>query len=120
MPKVVLAVDDSASARQMVRFTLEEAGYEVREARDGVDAMGRLEAPLHLVVTDLNMPNMDGIELIRQIRGRTDCRGVPILMLTTESQDVKKQEGRAAGATGWIVKPFQPEKLVAVVKKLIG
>jgi len=120
MPKVVLTVDDSASARQLVRFTLEEAGYTVLEANDGRDALARVPSQLNLVVTDLNMPNMDGIELIRALRARADCKGVPILMLTTESQDTKKQEGRAAGATGWIVKPFQPERLVAVVKKLIG
>ena len=120
MPKVVLTVDDSASARQMVRFTLEDAGYAVVEARDGRDALSKVPVPLHLVVTDLNMPNMDGIQLIRELRARADCKGVPILMLTTESQDTKKQEGRAAGATGWIVKPFQPEKLVAVVRKLVG
>ena len=120
MAKVILSVDDSASVRQMVRFTLSGAGYSVVEAVDGRDALGKLAGPVHLVITDLNMPNLDGIGLIRAIRANPSCKGLPILMLTTESQDARKQEGRAAGATGWIVKPFTPQQILAVVKKVIG
>ena len=120
MPKIIMTVDDSSSVRQMVGFTLKNAGYEVVEAVDGADALTKLTGPVHLVITDLNMPNMDGIELIRAIRTKTDYRGIPILMLTTESQDAKKQAGKAAGATGWIVKPFRPEQLLAVTKKVLG
>jgi len=120
MSKVILAVDDSASMRQMVRFTLSEEGYSVIEAADGREALAKLSAPLHLVITDLNMPNLDGIGLIRSIRANAACKGIPIIMLTTESQDSRKQEGRSAGATGWIVKPFTRQQLVAVVKRLIG
>ncbi len=119
MAKVVLTVDDSTSVRQMVRFTLEEAGYEVMEAVDGQDALAKLTVPVHLVITDLNMPNLDGISLIRGIRGNPAYLGVPILMLTTESQEHRKQEGKAAGATGWIVKPFKPEQLLAVLRKVL-
>jgi len=120
MPKTILTVDDSASVRQMVRFTLTEAGYNVIEASDGQDALAKLTAPVNLVITDLNMPCLDGIGLIRCLRANPACKGVPIIMLTTESQEAKKQEGRAAGATGWIVKPFTAQQLVAVVKKVIG
>jgi two-component system chemotaxis response regulator CheY len=121
MGKVIMTVDDSASVRQMVSFTLQAAGYEVITAVDGRDALGKLNGqPVHLVITDLNMPNLDGIGLIRQLRADARCKFIPIIMLTTESQVEKKQEGKAAGATGWIVKPFQPEQLVAVVKKVLG
>ena len=120
MGKVILTVDDSSSVRQLVRFTLVEAGYEVLEAVDGQDALAKLTVPVHLVVTDLNMPNLDGIGLIRGIRANPAYKGVPILMLTTESQDTKKAEGRAAGATGWIVKPFNPQQLLAVIRKVLG
>lgn len=115
-----MTVDDSSSIRQLVRFTLAEAGYEVMEAVDGQDALAKLTVPVHLVVTDLNMPNLDGIGLIRGIRANPAYKGIPILMLTTESQDAKKQEGRAAGATGWIVKPFNPQQLLAVIRKVLG
>jgi len=104
----------------MVRFTLGDAGYAVIEAADGKDALGKLAAPVNLVITDLNMPNVDGIELIRRLRANPAHKGVPILMLTTESQESRKQEGKAAGATGWIVKPFTPQQLLAVVKRVIG
>src|ERR1043165_2985394 len=104
MPKRIMTVDDSASVRQMVSFTLRSAGYEVVEATDGEDALARLQGAIHLVLTDLNMPRMDGIELVRRIRAHATYRFVPILLLTTESQETKKQSGRAAGATGWIVK----------------
>ena len=120
MAKVILTVDDSASVRQMVRYALSDAGYTVIEAVDGKDALAKLGEPVHLVITDLNMPNLDGIGLIRCVRANSAYKGIPILMLTTESQDCKKQEGRAAGATGWIVKPFAPQQLLAVVRKVLG
>lgn len=120
MPKTILTVDDSASVRQMVKFTLSEAGYSVIEAVDGEDALRKLAGPVHLVITDLNMPNLDGIGLIRKVRANPACKGVPILMLTTESQESRKQEGKAAGATGWIVKPFTTQQLLAVVKRVLG
>lgn len=116
-----MTVDDSTSVRQMVRFTLEEAGYNVIEAVDGKDALDKLaDTSVNLVITDLNMPNLNGIELIRDVRQNSSQRFVPIIMLTTESQTAKKQEGKQAGATGWIVKPFKPEQLKAVVKKVLG
>jgi two-component system, chemotaxis family, chemotaxis protein CheY len=121
MAKTIMTADDSASVRQMVSFTLKDAGYEVTEAVDGKDALNKLNgSTVNMLITDLNMPNMDGIELIREVRGQQQYRFMPIIMLTTESQDSKKQEGRSAGATGWIVKPFKPEQLVAVVKKVLG
>ncbi|MGD9505073.1 MAG: response regulator [Syntrophobacteraceae bacterium] len=119
--KVIMTVDDSASIRQMVSFTLRDAGYEVIEAVDGKDALSKLsETTANMVITDLNMPNMDGIELIRNLRASSTYKFIPIVMLTTESQAEKKQEGKSAGATGWIVKPFRPEQLLAVVKKVLG
>jgi len=120
MPANILIVDDSASMRQLVAFTLQDAGFNVTQAVDGVDALTK-SAPnkADIVITDLNMPNMDGIELIRQLRAKSEYKFTPIIMLTTESQDAKKQEGRQAGASGWIVKPFTPDQLVGVVKKFI-
>ena len=121
MARLIMTVDDSASVRQMVAFTLKNASYNVIEAKDGIDALIKAKSMgINLVLTDLNMPNMDGIELIRHLRSDQAYRFVPIIMLTTESQDAKKQEGRVAGATGWIVKPFRPEQLLSVVKKVIG
>ena len=121
MEKVIMTVDDSTSVRQMVAFTLKNGGYGVIEATDGVDALAKVKSnPVQMVLTDLNMPNMDGIELIRNLRTDPAFRFIPIVMLTTESQDAKKQEGRSAGATGWIVKPFRPDQLIAVVKKVLG
>ena len=120
MSKTILTVDDSSSVRQVVAFTLRSADYTVAEASHGEEALTRLQTPLHLVITDLNMPVMDGIELIRRVRAGGPNRYVPIIVLTTESQEVKKQEARAAGATGWIVKPFRPEQLLTVVKKVLG
>jgi len=121
MGKTILTVDDSASIRQMVSFTLKEAGYEVVEAVDGKDGVAKATAgKVDMVITDLNMPNMDGLELIRNLRANASTKFVPIVMLTTESQDSKKQEGKAAGATGWIVKPFKPDQLLGVVKKVLG
>jgi len=121
MPKPILTADDSASMRQMIGFTLRQAGYEVVEAVDGKDALAKLESgtSVGLIITDLNMPNMDGIELIRAVRARAASKFVPILMLTTESSDDKKASGKSAGATGWIVKPFSPDQLIAVVKKVL-
>ena len=116
-----MAVDDSASVRQMVSFTLEGAGYETVTAVDGADALARLNAaPVDLIVTDLNMPNVNGIELIRRVRALPGFKFTPIVLLTTESEEAKKSEGRTAGATGWITKPFRQDQLLAVVKKLIG
>ncbi len=120
MGKTVMTVDDSRSIRQMVSFTLQQAGFGVVEAVDGQDAIAKLGPQVNLVLTDLNMPNMDGLGLIRSIRANPAYKFIPIIMLTTESQMGKKQEGKAAGATGWIVKPFNPEQLVAVVRKVLG
>jgi two-component system chemotaxis response regulator CheY len=104
----------------MVRFTLSDAGYTVIEAVDGKDALAKLTAAVSLVITDLNMPNLDGIGLIRGVRANPAWKGMPILMLTTESEEARKQEARAAGATGWIVKPFTTQQLLGVVKKVLG
>lgn len=120
MGKVILTVDDSVSIRQMVKFTLADAGYTVIEAVDGTDALAKLTASVNLIITDLNMPNLDGIGLIRSVRANPALKGIPIVMLTTESQKSRKQEGKAAGATGWIVKPFTRQQMLAVVKRLIG
>lgn len=121
MAKTIMTVDDSASVRQMVTFTLRQSGYDVVEAVDGKDALTKLSGQkVDMVITDLNMPNLDGIGLIKGVRANPSYRFTPIVMLTTESQDAKKAEGKAAGATGWVVKPFKPEQLVAVVKKVLG
>lgn len=121
MSKTILVVDDSVSMRQMVTFTLKGAGFEVVEAGDGKEAVGKLNggAKPNLVITDLNMPNMDGISLIKEIRGMAAHKFTPVLMLTTESADDKKKEGQAAGATGWIVKPFNPDQMLATIKKVL-
>ena len=117
----VLAVDDSASMRQMVSFTLKGAGYDVVEAKDGVEALGIAKtSSFDLVITDVNMPNMDGISLIRELRQLDNFKFTPLLMLTTESGTDKKTEGKAAGATGWIVKPFNPDQLLTTIKRVIG
>jgi two-component system chemotaxis response regulator CheY len=121
MAKTVLAVDDSASIRQMVSFTLKSAGYEVLDAVDGQDGLDKAKSnTVNLVLTDQNMPRMDGLTLIKTLRALPQYKTTPILMLTTESSDTMKQQGRAAGATGWLVKPFDPQKLLEVVKKVIG
>ena len=121
MAKVIMTVDDAASVRQMVSFTLQEAGYDVIEAVDGQDALEKINASkIDMLITDMNMPNMGGIELILKVRAISSIKFIPIIMLTTESQASKKQEGKKAGATGWIVKPFRPEQLVAVVKKVLA
>jgi len=116
----ILAVDDSASMRQMVSFTLKGAGHDVVEAVDGVDALAKAKgAKFDLVISDVNMPNMDGITLIKELRGLPDFKFTPMLMLTTESAGDKKQQGKAAGATGWIVKPFNPDQLLATIGKVL-
>jgi len=121
MAKTVLTVDDSASIRQMVAFTLKGAGYDVLEAVDGQDGLDKAKGrPVNLVLTDQNMPKMDGLTLIKGLRSLPQYASVPILMLTTESGDAMKAQGKAAGATGWLVKPFDPPKLLEVVKKVIG
>ncbi len=121
MSKIILTADDSASVRQMVTFTLKEAGYEVIEAIDGKDAIAKAASRTpNMLLTDLNMPNLDGIGLIRALRATSACKFIPMILLTTESQSEKKLEGKAAGATGWIVKPFKPDQLLAVVKKVLG
>jgi two-component system chemotaxis response regulator CheY len=121
MGKIVLTVDDSASIRQMVAFTLKSAGYEVVEAVDGEDGLNKArDKQANLVLTDQNMPKMDGLNLIKTLRGLPQYRSTPILMLTTESSDAMKAAGKAAGATGWLVKPFDPQKLLEVVRKVIG
>jgi two-component system chemotaxis response regulator CheY len=121
MAKTILSVDDSNSIRQMVAFTLKGAGYEVIEAADGQEGLDKAKTKtVDLVLTDQNMPRMDGITLIKTLRAMPSYKSVPILMLTTESGDAMKSEGKAAGATGWIVKPFDPAKLLEVVKKVIG
>ena len=120
MPKILTA-DDSASMRQMVSFTLKGAGYQVVEAVDGQDALQKAQTEkADLVLTDVNMPNMDGISLVKQLRGLPDYKFTPILLLTTESALDKKQEGKAAGATGWLVKPFNPDQLLTTIKKVLG
>ncbi|HOI15468.1 MAG TPA: response regulator [Geobacteraceae bacterium] len=120
MAHTLLIVDDSASMRQMVSFTLKDAGYDIIAATNGKDALAKLDgAKISMVITDLNMPEMDGIELIKQLRGKAGFKFTPIVMLTTESQDSKKMAGKQAGASGWIVKPFKPDQLLDTVKKFV-
>jgi two-component system chemotaxis response regulator CheY len=117
----ILTVDDTASMRQMISFTLHSVGHEVIQASDGQEALKVLEGKkVDLVIADINMPNMDGITLLKSLRALAEYKFTPILMLTTESQDAKRQQGKVAGATGWIVKPFNPEQLLTVVKKVLG
>ncbi len=117
----ILTADDTATMRQMISFTLGSAGHEVVQAVDGAEAL-RIAGTrkFDLIIADINMPNMDGISLVKSLRTLPDYRFTPILILTTESHDQKRQEGRGAGATGWIVKPFNPEQLLTVVKKVLG
>jgi two-component system chemotaxis response regulator CheY len=118
--KKILAVDDSASMRQMVSFTLKKAGYDVTEAKDGQEALDIAKnSQFDVIISDVNMPVMDGITLVKNLRGLPQFKFTPILMLTTESGTDKKTEGKSAGATGWIVKPFNPEQLLTVIKKVI-
>ena len=121
MSKTILIVDDSASLRQVVNIALASAGYEVIEACDGVDALTKLDGrKIHLIISDVNMPNMDGITLVKEIKQKPDYKFTPIIMLTTESQDDMKSKGQAAGARAWVVKPFQPAQMLAAVSKLIA
>ena len=118
---IILTVDDTASMRQMISFTLNSVGHEVIQASDGKEALKMLEGKkVDLVIADINMPNMDGITLLKSLRALADYKFTPILMLTTESQEAKRQQGKISGATGWIVKPFNPEQLLTVVKKVLG
>jgi two-component system chemotaxis response regulator CheY len=119
--KIVLTVDDSKTIREMVSFTLKNIGFTVLEAEDGVQGLEVLKTNTpHIILTDLNMPNMDGLTFIKHVREQAQFKSIPILMLTTEQGDDKKNIGRSVGATGWIVKPFDPEKLVQVVQKVCG
>jgi len=120
MAKNVLVVDDSSSVRQVVGIALKSAGYEVIEAKDGKDALGKLTGQkIHLIISDVNMPNMDGITFVKEVKKLANYKFTPIIMLTTESQESKKAEGQAAGAKAWVVKPFQPAQMLAAVSKLI-
>ena len=121
MTKVILSVDDSASVLQMVKLTLSGGGYQVMQASNGAEGLAKARAGgIDMVLTDLNMPVMNGIAMIREIRRLPRCTGLPIIFLTTESAVDMKQEAKAAGATGWITKPFQQEQLLAVVRKVLG
>ncbi len=120
MKRTVLVVDDAMTMRKMVSFTLRGAGYQTVEAGDGVEALSALGAQaVDLIITDVNMPRMDGIEFTRQARTALRGRAVPILILTTESEPEKKNAARSAGATGWIVKPFQQEQLLSIVSRVL-
>jgi two-component system, chemotaxis family, chemotaxis protein CheY len=121
MGKTIMVVDDAKSMRGLVSMTLQSAGYEVVEACDGQDALSKIEAhPVNMIISDLNMPNMNGIEMIKVLKQNPRYKFLPIVMLTTESDDTKKKEGQAAGAKAWIVKPFKPETVLKVVGKIIG
>ncbi len=121
MTASILTVDDSASIRQALKLTLTGAGYSVTDASDGKEGLEKAVAgQFDMIITDLNMPNMDGLSMIREIRARDAAVGVPIVFLTTESDDEMKAQAKTAGATGWIVKPFNPEQLVRIVKKVLG
>lgn len=120
MAKTILIVDDSSSVRQVIGITLRGAGYEVIEGVDGKDALTKLDGrKVHLIVSDVNMPNMDGISFVKAVKVLPNYRFTPIIMLTTESADEKKREGQAAGAKAWVVKPFKPDMLLNAVQKLI-
>jgi two-component system chemotaxis response regulator CheY len=120
MSKTVLVVDDSAAIRQVVAITLQGAGYEVIEACDGSDALSKLTGQrVHLIISDVNMPVMDGITFLKEVKARAEYKFTPVIMLTTESAEDKKQEGQAAGAKAWMVKPFQPEQMLDAVSKLV-
>lgn len=121
MGKKIMTVDDSSSVRQMVSFTLKQQGYEVSEAVNGAEALKKLnQGNIDMLITDINMPEMNGITLIKMVRNNPSYKFIPIIILTTESHAGKKEEAKAAGATGWIVKPFRPDQLVAAVKKVMG
>ncbi|MBK8017249.1 MAG: response regulator [Betaproteobacteria bacterium] len=120
MAKTIMIVDDSASLRQVVGIALKGAGYEVLEGSDGKDAMGKLDGrKVHLIVSDVNMPNMDGISFVKAVKAHPNYKFTPIIMLTTENQQEKMMEGKAAGAKAWIVKPFKPPELLDAVSRLV-
>ncbi|GGY52385.1 response regulator [Pseudoduganella albidiflava] len=120
MAKTIMVVDDSASIRQVVGIALRQAGYDVIEGSDGVDALAKLTGQkVNLIISDVNMPNMDGISFVRELKTRPAYKFTPVMMLTTESQQEKKAQGQAAGARAWMVKPFKPEALLAAVQKLV-
>ena len=120
MAKTIMIVDDSASLRQVVGIALRGAGYEVLEASDGKDALGKLKGQkVHLMISDVNMPNMDGISFVKAVKQIPAYKFTPVIMLTTESQDAKKKEGQEAGAKAWVLKPFKPEQMIGVVQKLV-
>jgi two-component system, chemotaxis family, chemotaxis protein CheY len=120
MAKTIMTVDDSNSVRQMVAFTLRQQGYDVVEAVDGLDAQEKLKTTrIDLLITDLNMPNCDGLTLIQEVRQMPAYKFMPILFLTTESSDEKKLKAKSVGATGWIIKPFKPDQLIQVIKKVL-
>lgn len=121
MAKTILCVDDSASMRQMIKLTLTGGGYDVIEASDGGDGLKKLEGKaVNLVITDLNMPGMDGLTFIRELRKLPAIKGVPIIFLTTESDESKRSEAKAAGATAWITKPFQADRLLEIARRVLG
>jgi two-component system chemotaxis response regulator CheY len=120
MAKTIMVVDDSASLRQVVGIALKSAGYDVIEGSDGCDALAKLTGQkIHLVISDVNMPNMDGISFVKALKALPAYRFTPVIMLTTESQASKKAEGQAAGAKAWVVKPFRPEVMLNAVQKLV-
>ena len=120
MAKTIMIVDDSASLRQVVGISLRSAGYDVIEGCDGVDALKKLTGQkVHLIISDVNMPNMDGITFLKEVKQLPAYRFTPVIMLTTESQEAKKREGQAAGARAWLVKPFKPDELLGAVQKLV-
>jgi two-component system chemotaxis response regulator CheY len=120
MAKTIMIVDDSASIRQVVGIALRAAGYDVLEGCDGKDALARLTGQkVHLIISDVNMPNMDGISFVKAVKQNPTYKFTPIIMLTTESQEAKKLEGQAAGAKAWVVKPFKPEQMLNAVEKLV-
>jgi len=119
MAKRILIVDDSASVRQVAGMALTRAGYEVVEANDGMDGVSKLNGKLHLIISDVNMPRMNGIEFLKAVKANASYKFTPVIMLTTESGDDLKSQGRAAGAKAWITKPFQPQTLIDAVSKLV-
>lgn len=120
MGKTVLVVDDSASIRQVVSITLKGAGYDVITANDGVDGLSKLDGQkIHLIISDVNMPNMDGITFVKEVKKHPNYKFTPIIILTTESEPDKKKQGQEAGAKAWVVKPFQPAQMLDAVSKLI-
>ncbi len=120
MAKTIMVVDDSASLRQVVGIALKGAGYDVIEGCDGKDALAKMTGQkIHLIISDVNMPNMDGITFVKHVKQHPNYKFTPVIMLTTESQESKKAEGQAAGAKAWVVKPFKPEQMLGAVQKLV-